>query len=254
MAAMLTANLMGQVMGLPGIKYDKIQDFGLSTDGQFLAITDGGAAHVMHLDAQTSSLRPVFYYFIAHTHRLPSDHSGPLKGSFEFTLSFLMQLAIQKARHETLAIQLSEGKGSVSGYAFLFQMLDHSIVRHVAFDGSSTGETHENSRALLTTTTGSIQLWQHDKMRWKKVVTSHAVDEEGYFGRLQHQLSDAKNLPRCLTNLARRFAKSSYATVSASATSSSDEDTLTRGAFGFRQIIVAATSHGKLFGIDSSNG
>jgi hypothetical protein len=72
-------------MGLPGIKYDKIQDFGLSTDGQFLAIKDGGAAHVVHHDAQTSSLRPVFYYFITHTHRLPSDHSGPLKGSFEFT-------------------------------------------------------------------------------------------------------------------------------------------------------------------------
>jgi hypothetical protein len=82
----------------------------------------------------------------------------------------------------------------------------------VAFDGSSTGETHENTRTLLTTTTGSIQLWQHDKMRWvreealasiqvaefvelpeKKVVMSHAaVDEEGYFERLQRQLSDAK--------------------------------------------------------------
>lgn len=41
--------------------------------------------------------------------------------------------------------------------------------------------------------------------------------------------------------------------MSASAASSSAEDTLTRDAFGFRQIIVAATSS-KLFGIDSSNG
>jgi hypothetical protein len=82
----------------------------------------------------------------------------------------------------------------------------------VAFDSASAGETHENTRTLLTTTTGSIQLWQHDKMQWvreealasiqvaefvelpeKKVVTSHAaVDEEGYFERLQRQLSDAK--------------------------------------------------------------
>jgi hypothetical protein len=71
----------------------------------------------------------------------------------------------------------------------------------VAFDGSSTGETHENTRVLLTTTTGSIQLWQHDKMQWvreealasiqvaefielpeKKVVTSRAVDEKGTSG------------------------------------------------------------------------
>jgi hypothetical protein len=61
-AAILTPDLKGQVMGLPGVKYDKIQDFGLSTNGQFLAITDGGAAHVMHLDAQTSSLRPIWEF------------------------------------------------------------------------------------------------------------------------------------------------------------------------------------------------
>jgi hypothetical protein len=42
--------------------------------------------------------------------------------------------------------------------------------------------------------------------------------------------------------------------VTTSAASSSDEDTLTRDAFGFRQIIVAATSYGKIFGIDSSDG
>lgn len=42
--------------------------------------------------------------------------------------------------------------------------------------------------------------------------------------------------------------------MTASAASSSDEDSLTRDAFGFRQIIVAATPYGKIFGIDSSNG
>ena len=63
-----------------------------------------------------------------------------------------------------------------------------------------------------------------------------------------------KNLPQYLANFARRFATGSYATVSASAASSSAEDTPMRDAFGFRQIIVAATSYGKLYGIDSSNG
>ena len=57
-----------------------------------------------------------------------------------------------------------------------------------------------------------MQLWQHDKMQWmreevlasirvakfvelpeKKLVVSHAaVDEDGYFARLQRQLSNAK--------------------------------------------------------------
>ena len=56
-----------------------------------------------------------------------------------------------------------------------------------------------------------MQLWQHDKMQWmreealasirvaefvelpeKKLVVSHAAVDEGYFERLQRQLSDAK--------------------------------------------------------------
>ncbi|KAG1816884.1 DUF1620-domain-containing protein [Suillus subaureus] len=260
-AAVLAPDLKGQIMALPGVKYDRISDFGLSTNGQFLAIKEGGAAHVMHFDAQASSLRPIWEFSL-------NRDGQPRVARVYWSNSH------SKAIHQSLAIHLSEGKASASGFAFPFQTLDHGVIRHVAFDGSSTSETHENTRTLLTTTTGSIQLWQHDKMQWvreealasiqvaefvelpeKKVVMSHAaVDEEGYFERLQRQLSDAKNLPQYLANFARRFATGSYATATTSAAFSSDEDTLTRDAFGFRQIIVAATSYGKIFGIDSSNG
>ncbi|KAG1773685.1 hypothetical protein EV702DRAFT_559870 [Suillus placidus] len=276
-AAVLTPDLKGQVMALPGVKYDRISDFGLSTNGQFLAIKEGGAAHVMHFDAQAYSLRPIWEFGDAAPSQVQSDSHfvGSLGRDGQPRVARVYwSNAHNKAIHQTLTINLSEGKASASGFAFPFQTFDHGVVRHVAFDGSSTGETHENTRTLLTTTTGSIQLWQHDKMQWvreealasiqvaefvelpeKKVVMSHAVmDEEGYFERLQRQLSDAKNLPQYLANFARRFATGSYATVTTSAASSSAEDTLTRDAFGFRQIIVAATPYGKLFGIDSSNG
>ncbi|KAG1717496.1 hypothetical protein EDB19DRAFT_1814298 [Suillus lakei] len=234
-AAVLMPDLKGQVMGLPSVKYDSISNFGLLTNGQFLAIKEGGAAHVMHFDAQASSLRPIWEFGDA------------------------------KAIHQTLAIQLSEGKASSSGFTFPFQTLDHGVVRHVAFDGSSTGETHENTRILLTTTTGSIQLWQHDKMQWVREEALASIQVAEFvelpekkvamlLERLQRQVSDAKNLPQYLVNFARRFATGSYATVTTSAASSSDEDTPTHDAFGFRQIIVAATPYGKLFGIDSSNG
>jgi outer membrane protein assembly factor BamB len=276
-AAVLTPDLKGQIMALPGVKYDRISDFGLSTNGQFLAIKEGGAAHVMHFDPQASSLRPIWEFGDAAPSQAQSDSHfvGGLSRDGQPRVARIYWSNVHnKAIHQTLAIHLSEDKASASGFAFPFQTLDHGVIRHVAFDGSSTGETHENTRTLLTTTTGSIQLWQHDKMQWvreealasiqvaefvelpeKKVVMSHAaVDEEGYFERLQRQLSDAKNLPQYLANFARRFATGSYATVTTSAASSSDEDTLTRDAFGFRQIIVAATSYGKIFGIDSSDG
>lgn len=276
-AAVLTPDLKGQIMALPGAKYDRISDFGLSANGQFLAIKEGGVAHVMHFDAQASSLRPIWEFADAAPSQTQSDSHfvGSLSRDGQPRVARVYwSNTHNKAVHQTLAIHLSEGKASSSGFVFPFQTLDHGVIGHVAFDGSSTGETHETTRMLLTTTTGSIQLWQHDKMQWvreealasiqvaefielpeKKVVMSHAaVDEEGYFERLQRQLSDAKNLPQYLANFARRFATGSYATVTTSAASSSDEDTLTRDAFGFRQIIVAATSYGKIFGIDSSNG
>ena len=49
----------------------------------------------------------------------------------------------------------------------------------------------------------------------------------------------------------KRFATASYASVSAAI---SHDSGLYRDEFGFKKIIVAATQHGKIFGIDSSNG
>lgn len=70
-----------------------------------------------------------------------------------------------------------------------------------------------------------------------------------------------QDLPRYLVNFARRFVTGSYASThsapssrSSSKISNSTEPLLSRDTFGFRQIIVAGTAHGKVFGIDSSNG
>ena len=49
----------------------------------------------------------------------------------------------------------------------------------------------------------------------------------------------------------KRFATASYASVSAAI---SHDSGLYRDEFGFKKIIVATTQHGKVFGIDSSNG
>lgn len=63
-----------------------------------------------------------------------------------------------------------------------------------------------------------------------------------------------QDFPRYAMNFAKRFATGSYASVSESAPASPTDGPLSRDAFGFRQVIVAATSYGKVYGIDSSNG
>lgn len=109
-----------------------------------------------------------------------------------------------------------------------------------------------------------------------KIVASQVTseDHESFTSRLYRQLSDAQvcllssildtilissvhvqSFPEYVVAFARRFATGSYASVSSSvAPQANDSLPLSRDAFGLRQIIVAATSHGKVFGLDSSNG
>jgi len=138
-----------------------------------------------------------------------------------------------------------------------------------------------------------VQLWQQDKEQWTreealaniavaefvelpemKVIESHRSDDESFGKRALRQLSDAQvrlnnprlyfvllkhilfdqDFPQYLINFIKRFATGSYASVSSSAASTSANDSPSRDAFGFRQVIVAATPVGKVYGIDSSNG
>jgi len=132
------------------------------------------------------------------------------------------------------------------------------------------------SRLVLTTTTGAVQLWQQDQLQWTreeglsdirvaemvelpepKIVASQIASEEheSFGSRLFRQLSDAQNFPQYALKFARRFATGSYASVSSSVAPQTNASVpLARDAFGLRKIIVAATAHGKVFGIDSSNG
>lgn len=66
-----------------------------------------------------------------------------------------------------------------------------------------------------------------------------------------------QDFPQYVVNFVRRFVTGSYASVSAPvSTPSSNNSTISlfRDAFGFRKVIVAATPHGKVYGIDSANG
>ena len=60
-----------------------------------------------------------------------------------------------------------------------------------------------------------------------------------------------QGFPQYFIGFVKRFATASYASVSAAI---SHDSGLYRDEFGFKKIIVAATEHGKIFGIDSSNG
>jgi len=111
----------------------------------------------------------------------------------------------------------------------------------------------------------------------ERVASESAINDaaEGFLARLVRQISDAQvcckisdipfdthiyflwqDFPQYVVNFVRRFITGSYASPTASATPKADNSTegIVRDPFGFRQVIVAATAFGKVFGIDSSNG
>lgn len=193
------------------------------------------------------------------------------------------------------APHLAEGKGLVTGYTFPFETAQHGIIGHVrlgfhliSFDtysfmpqvavDATTPESYKVlTRLIVATTTGAVQLWQQDQLKWsreeglsglavaefvelpeQKIVASGMSEEnETFVERLRRQVLEARDFPQYAVHFAKRFATGSYDSVSkrvAPIANTNDTNALSRDAFGFRKVIVAASARGKVYGIDSSNG
>jgi len=117
----------------------------------------------------------------------------------------------------------------------------------------------------------TIALAEFIELPERKATQSGAAENDNFVTRMLRHISDAQvhnflpyflhrgltcvsphqSFPRYLLGFVKRFATASYASVSAAI---SHDSGLYRDEFGFKKIIVTATQHGKIFGIDSSNG
>ncbi|KAF5367352.1 hypothetical protein D9615_010290 [Tricholomella constricta] len=193
--------------------------------------------------------------------------------------------AVNKAKMETLTLTPTGGASPSLQTAVLevdFDTRSHGIIAHAALSSTQPGSSPS---LLLTTSTGAIQLWDLSptaKEKWTReealasVVLAEFVelpegrldaagatgrrDGEGFFGRLWRHAGDAQNFPEYLVGFIRRFLTGSYASPTSApvpvslSSDSSFQGSFTRDAFGFRQVIVAATVQGKVYGLDSSSG
>lgn len=136
----------------------------------------------------------------------------------------------------------------------------------VAFDGRSS-DSQETTQLLLTTSTGALQLWQHEKMLWSRdealstvrVVAFVSFPPPGASSGLPVEASVGEGIGETILKHVRRFSERMlqhfYAPYSASeSTGCTGQCVLHGDTFGLRQVIVAATAEGALCGIDSSTG
>ncbi|KAJ7065423.1 hypothetical protein C8F01DRAFT_1125582, partial [Mycena amicta] len=143
-------------------------------------------------------------------------------------------------------------------FTFSVNQHRHGTITHLGIDGT---------RLVITTSTGSVQLWDQEQLVWAREEGLAAIDvaafvelplpehvarvteNESFASRLQRQIADAKDFPAYAAAFAQRFVAGAEA-VTAAATPAS----LSRDAYGFRQVLVVATAYGSAFGIDTATG
>ncbi|KAI0341141.1 DUF1620-domain-containing protein [Trametopsis cervina] len=274
----LTPELREKPVTVKGAAYQELVDTGLSEHGLFVAIKDDGSGRVIKLT--DDGLKVIWEYAdsVKATHYTPSTYSGGLdKDGYPYIARVFWSHVFKKASAHVFAPHLAEGKGLVTGYTFPFDTSQHGIIGHVTVDAATLEDYRVLARLVVSTTTGALQLWQQDQLQWireeglsdikvaihvelpeRKIVASGLSEEtETFLGRLQRQITEARNFPQYVAHFAKRFVTGSYESASGPVTpitNANDTNALARDAFGFRKIIVAATARGKVYGIDSSNG
>ncbi|KAI0772317.1 DUF1620-domain-containing protein [Trametes elegans] len=270
----ITPSLKGKAAALKGA-VKSIEDVGVSEFGQFVAVQSDGSGRVIRLGSE--GLKVIWEYSDSASapSRTDSLYAGGLDvDGYPYIARVFWLHSMKMASAHVFASHLAQGKGLVTGFTFPFKTMEHGIISHVAVDAANPEPYRVLARLFLTTSTGAVQLWQQDQLQWtreegladinvtelvelpERKITSHVgVEQETFVSRLRRQLSDAQDFPQYAVNFVRRFVTGSYASVSASvAPSANASEPLSRDTFGFRKVIVAATPHGKVYGIDSANG
>jgi len=111
---------------------------------------------------------------------------------------------------ELLAPHLGDGTGLVAGYSFRGDKASYGDVVHIAMDAASPSSMSVLGRLFLTTTTGTVQFMQQDKLQWTREeslsnlelvqfvelpenkLDSRRLEEERFLQRLERQLRDAQ--------------------------------------------------------------
>ncbi|KAF8554252.1 DUF1620-domain-containing protein [Imleria badia] len=242
-SAPLPPSLKGKVLTIPNVSYKRIQDVDLAGNGLFMAFRDNGTAEVLGYESSGSPVR-VLWDFGDVTPSASTSGShfvGARNGDDKvFIGKVAWSNAHNQAIHQTFEVNLHEGRGQVTGFAFPFETNEHGTIRHVAFLPSSlvSSPTSETShKLLLVTSTGSLQLWDRNVLQWVReeslatVQTATVVElppsrevvgggvgiggkSESFWSKIARQIGDTKNLPHYIIHFVTRFVTGSYASPS----------------------------------------
>ncbi|CAE6434911.1 unnamed protein product [Rhizoctonia solani] len=252
------------------IKFAKVHDVQLEEHGLFVTETKDQLPYVFGMHSTGLTQEWDFDDSAVSRSETPSLFSGSVdREGNAYIARVFWSLSTGLANIHTYAAHGSEGKGISTGATFPFDTAEHGVILHCAIDAFMPHSYNIQHRMLLTTSTGAVQLWQLENLQWtrdealaeikvatlvdlpeRKIAEEIAISEHrGFAERMIFHLVAAQNLPQYIVQFTKRFATGSYSSLT-SGTSSS----LERDSFGFRKMLVVATSYGTVLGIDTAQG
>ncbi|CAE6535426.1 unnamed protein product [Rhizoctonia solani] len=273
-SAVLGGDIISPEMASTKIKFAKVHNVQLEEYGLFVAETKDDLPYVFGMHSTGLKQEWDFDDSAVSRSETPSLFSGSVDREGNPYIARVFWVADATASWPIfIHMLLTVPREKASALARLFLLIRRSMVLFcIALSTLLCRTPHSYSiqhRMLLTTSTGAVQLWQLQDLQWtrdealaeikvaalvdlpeRKIAEEIAVSEHrGFAERLIFHLVAAQNLPQYIAQFTKRFATGSYSSLT-SGTSSS----LERDPFGFRKILVVATSYGTLLGIDTAQG
>ncbi|KAL0953048.1 hypothetical protein HGRIS_007249 [Hohenbuehelia grisea] len=276
---LLDPKLKAKAVTVKGTAFESIVDLALGEHGRFLAVKEDGAARLVKLDVAGGGLKSVHEFSSVDASAGAPVYSGGLdKDGNVYVSRIRWSSTLRQAVVDLYSGHLAQGLST--SFTFPFDTLKHGVFSHATLDCAQPSDLRPLTRIALTTSTGAVQLWQHDQVQWTREEalasvsgaafvelpeqaqdSAHSVDgEEGFLQRVLRQAHDARGFPGYAMRFGKRFVTGSYdgsgdALSTLPPPSLSQHDLpLARDAFGFRQILVLATPYGIVYGVDTRTG
>ncbi|CAE6393262.1 unnamed protein product [Rhizoctonia solani] len=269
-SAVLDGNIISPEQAPTKMRFAKVHDVQLEEHGLFVAETKDDLPYVFGMYSSGLKQEWDFDDSAVSKSETPSLFSGSVdREGNAYIARVFWSHSTGLANIHTYAAHGSEGKGISTGATFPFDTAEHGVILHCAIDAFMPHSYSIQHRMLLTTSTGAVQLWQLQDLQWtrdeslseikvaalvdlpeRKIAEEIDISEHrGFAERLIFHLVAAQNLPQYIAQFTKRFATGSYSSLTSTTSSS-----LERDPFGFRKMLVVATSYGTLLGIDTAQG
>ncbi|KAG9004471.1 hypothetical protein FRB94_002342 [Tulasnella sp. JGI-2019a] len=243
---------------IPG--FTKIFDVSLDTSGYFVALrTNGSTAVFSQVEDSRVGIEKTWDFMDitkAQSNSEPVFGGGIGRDGQPYISKMQWSHTFGACTMHLHAPHASQGRGAVTGFTYQFDTLQHGVLLYAALDVANPGPMQFVSRFALTTSTGSFQMWQQEKLLWVREESLAGIQAATFadfplgFVEAEAAVPVTTKEPKSMLNTIVDLVKLPYQSIVRTGVA----NTAWRNKLGFRKMIIVGTSYGKVMALDSTSG